>query len=57
MTRWSCRCSTRTVVVDRPDGFDFVDAGIGAAGGVAALVLAGSAVLIVPRRRRVPTAA
>ena len=48
---------TRTVVVDRPDGFDWGDAGIGAAGGLAALVLAGSVVLTVPRRRRVPTAA
>jgi hypothetical protein len=48
---------TNTVIVDRDEGFDVVDAGIGAAGGVAAVILAGAVVLILPRRRRVPTTA
>ena len=48
---------TNTVIVERSEGFDLVDAGIGAAGGVALVMLAGTAVLLVPRRRRVPTTA
>ena len=48
---------TNTVIVERGEGFDIVDAGIGAAGGVAVVILAGAAVLLVPRRRRVPTTA
>ena len=48
---------TNTVIVNRSEGFDLVDAGIGAAGGVALVMLAGTAVLLVPRRRRVPTTA
>jgi hypothetical protein len=48
---------TNTVIVERSEGFDLVDAGIGAAGGVAVIILAGAGVLLVPRRRRVPTTA
>ena len=48
---------TNTVIVNRDEGFDALDAGIGAAGGVAVVILAGAAVLLVPRRRRVPTTA
>jgi hypothetical protein len=49
------------VVVSQPpvvatDGFDWTDAGIGAAGGLAILTLAGGMGLVATQRRRVRTA-
>jgi predicted dienelactone hydrolase len=47
-------------IVDAPpakaDGFDWTDAGIGAAGGLAILTLAGGMGLVATQRRRVRTA-